>query len=34
MKYLQEGVFDTQFGEYEWISKAGKDTNSKKHFVL
>lgn len=34
MKYLQQGVFDTAFGEYEWVHKPGKDTNSKKHFVL
>ena len=30
LKWLQEGLFDTQFGEYEWIHKRGQMTNRKK----
>lgn len=30
LKWLQEGMFDTQFGEYEWIHKRNQITNRKK----
>lgn len=30
LKWLQEGMFNTQFGEYEWIHKRGQMTNKKK----
>jgi ribosome production factor 1 len=34
LQYLQEGVFDSEFGEYEWIHKPGITEGSKKKFYL
>ena len=34
LQYLQEGVFDAEFGEYEWIHKPGITEGSKKKFYL
>ena len=35
LKYLQEGLFDTEFGEYEWIVGHKKQMQTtKRKFVL
>lgn len=34
MKWLQDGAFDTQFGEYEWICKRKLAESSRKKFSL
>ena len=34
MKWLQEGSFDTEFGEYEWISKRKQMETSRRKFNL
>ncbi len=34
LKYLQEGTFDTETGEFEWILKPGIVKGSKKKFFL
>lgn len=34
LQYLQEGSFDTEFGEYEWVRKPGLIEGSKKKFFL
>jgi ribosome production factor 1 len=34
LMYLQEGTFDTEFGEYEWIRKPGEIKGSRKKFFL
>ena len=34
LKYIQQGAFDAEFGEYEWISKPGITEGSKKKFNL
>lgn len=34
LKYLQEGTFDTETGEFEWILKPGLVKGSKKKFFL
>ena len=34
MKWLQEGTFDTEFGEYEWICKRKSMESSRLKFQL
>lgn len=34
LKWLQEGTFDTQFGEYEWIHKRKEMDTSRRRFHL
>jgi ribosome production factor 1 len=34
LQYLQEGSFDTEFGEYEWVRKPGMIEGSKKKFFM
>lgn len=34
LKYLQEGTFDTEGGEYEFMRKAGLVEGSKRKFFL
>lgn len=34
MKWLQEGVMDTQFGEYEWICKRKLAEGERRKFNL
>mmetsp|Transcript_73404 Transcript_73404/g.144058 ORF Transcript_73404/g.144058 Transcript_73404/m.144058 type:complete len:303 (-) Transcript_73404:128-1036(-) len=34
MKWLQEGSFDTEFGEYEWMSKRKQQETSRRKFNL
>ena len=34
MRWLQEGTFDTQFGEYEWIHKRKEMDSTRRTFHL
>lgn len=34
MRWLQEGTFDTQFGEYEWIHKRKDMDKTRRTFHL
>lgn len=34
MRWLQEGTFDTEFGEYEWICKRKSMESSRLKFQL
>jgi hypothetical protein len=34
LKWLQEGTFNTEFGEYEWISKRKQMETSRRKFNL
>lgn len=34
MKWLQEGTFDTQFGEYEWFHKRKEMDTTRRKFHL
>lgn len=34
LKYLQDGIFNNQFGEYEWIAKRTSEDGTKKKFYL
>jgi ribosome production factor 1 len=34
MKWLQEGSFDTEFGEFEWMSKRKQQETSRRKFNL
>ncbi len=34
LKWLQEGIFDTQFGEYEWILKRKEMEPTRRTFNL
>lgn len=34
MKWLQEGSFDTEFGEFEWMAKRKQQETSRRKFNL
>ncbi|KAL0586129.1 hypothetical protein ABG067_004222 [Albugo candida] len=34
LKWLQDGTFDTKYGEYEWIARSYKQNTSRKRFYL
>lgn len=34
MRWLQEGTFDTKFGEYEWIHKRKEMDSTRRTFHL
>eukprot|EP00037_Helgoeca_nana_P014492 m.135146 g.135146 ORF g.135146 m.135146 type:complete len:334 (-) comp22573_c0_seq1:1156-2157(-) len=34
LRWLQQGTFDTKFGEYEWIHKRGEMDDSRRRFFL
>jgi ribosome production factor 1 len=34
MKWLQEGSFDTEFGEFEWMQKRKQQETSRRKFNL